>query len=420
MKFNPTNYHFYEKKPDRVTYSGDKIPVPPQFKTPLWPNKWDDNQPIRYGTYADFIPTFRTMPRNFRLFLDTGFITSHEIPQELWDCILEKKVFITTHVWKELQPWVKSPKCNQSFRDCLVDAIKLEEAGTGHPAISLASLNDLAADITPVAIYYASLLWLRKHFALQRYDRFIEENGREPSPAEIQAICQKIAGSRGWRLAKKELDERGKPSEATDEITVVSAVFHSILFGQPTLILTRDNDVFEQFYKAIYLIDSHYHGMLMAEKFKANPSAFRAMPAPAVEGLYIGEGNLLVEMTDGTHHPDLRPNNLFAVQCTCGILSTGTNPLTYSDKTFGISNDMHRILRMKAATRGRNTDLFGTMNFHVQLDPRGQIFKMRGPALINDKYLQCDSSEVIPISTNDGDLAIFTNEQYAQEVFQYE
>ena len=170
------------------------------------------------------------MPRDFRLFFDTGFITSHEIPQELWESMVDKHIFITKAVWQELQLWVANPWCNKWFRDYLVDAMNHEMNGIGHPRVSLASLHDLTSGMTDVAAYYVNLLWMRKYFGIHQFDQFVKEHGREPDLSEIQPICERVAGSRGWRIAKKAIEERDKPASYADELLVVNAVFHSILF----------------------------------------------------------------------------------------------------------------------------------------------------------------------------------------------
>ena len=86
MKYNPTYFHFVEKKPDKEMI-GEAIPEPPKYKFHLAPHCWTPPTPSQQCTYDNFIESFRTMPKDYQLFLDTGFIISHEVPQELWDCV---------------------------------------------------------------------------------------------------------------------------------------------------------------------------------------------------------------------------------------------------------------------------------------------------------------------------------------------
>lgn len=117
---------------------------------------------------------------------------------------------------------------------------------------------------------------------------------------------------------------------------------------------------------------------------------------------------------------DFVPKNAVPVQCYCGLMSTNDQPLMMSEKHFSVIADMQRLLRMKASTRGRNTDLFGAMNCHIEVDPRRYFFGRSGSALVNDCAL---SIGYLPgeftSSWTDAELAIFTDEQFCSEVFQY-
>ena len=91
-----------------------------------------------------------------------------------------------------------------------------------------------------------------------------------------------------------------------------------------------------------------------------------------------------------------------------------------SEKNFGVIADMQRLLQVKARTGGRNTDLFGKMNCHVEIDPRRYFFGCSGPALVNDCTIDIQYGPgEFPISWTDAELAIFTDEQFCAEVFQY-
>ncbi len=68
----------------------------------------------------------------------------------------------------------------------------------------------------------------------------------QQSPPPTQPPCQ-------------ELDSR-----ATDESLVFETVANGIRSGRPSLLLTRDRDLLEQFYKLCWLIDTHYRAMLIA------------------------------------------------------------------------------------------------------------------------------------------------------------
>lgn len=416
-KYNPTSRHFVERRPDSISIMPGALPVPLPYKMPLFPHCWNHPGPSSECSYDDFAASFATMPTDHRLFLDTGFITSHELPKHLLDHIVTKHIAITKGVWDELQPWVNNTRCNVAFRDYLVRAMEKEISGNGHSHVSLVSWRELPPEFVPAANYYIRLLGMRKYFGVHRFELFLSEHKREPTLAELQVICQQMSGARGWRIAKKAIENRHKPDGLVDESLVVNAVFHSILFGIPTVVLTRDTDVFEQFYKAIYLIGTHYTSMLMGARLHQRPEDFKTAELPKASGLYIGEGNLAVDMVAGKLG-DLKDSTLRPIQCTCVLLSTSDKPLMFSERTHGLVEDMVRVLRIKSKTRGRNTDLFAEKNFHVSFDPRN-VEGVNGPALINDNLTISSDADEFPIARTDIELAIFTDEQFAKLVFSF-
>ena len=52
--------------------------------------------------------------------------------------------------------------------------------------------------------------------------------------------------------------------------------------GRQTLILTEDADVEEQLFKLLWLIETHYRGMVLADKYAADPAADRALSRSAL------------------------------------------------------------------------------------------------------------------------------------------
>ncbi len=408
-RYNPTVGHFVHKKPDYVRVTGEKRQKPPEFKFDLFPLRWTAPIPSAETDYLKSVPHFATMPKHYKLFLDTGFLTSHEIPQEFWDAFVDKHLCLTTDVWQELQPWVENPKCNVWMPDYLVNAIAEEQAGIGHARVSLVSIDDLPSDMAEVANHYVDLLYLRKHYGKQQAERFEIKNGKKPTSAELQKLCAPFIGERGWRFMQKVIESE-KPINANDEKTLVNAVFHSILFGDDVVILTRDTDLLEQFYKLVYLIDTHYHSMKLAEIYQQNPGGYELEALPENPLFYKGEGNICINMD----HKMVKDIIAQPYQCNCVLFSTSTQPLMTSQRCFVIIRDMERVLQMKARTKGRNTDLFGTMNFHVILDP-AYCYGGWGCSIVNDRYLEGKDNGRFKISANDSHLALFTNEGFAQE-----
>lgn len=71
---------------------------------------------------------------------------------------------------------------------------------------------------------------------------------------------QRGLGERARLLATKLVGNQ------TDEAPVYLAVERALITGKQTLVLTRDADVEEQF-KLLWLIDTHYREMLLADRY---------------------------------------------------------------------------------------------------------------------------------------------------------
>jgi hypothetical protein len=80
---------------------------------------------------------------------------------------------------------------------------------------------------------------------------------------EVRARLQQVFGPRGQLIAAKARGKQGI-TRSTDEEVVYVAIAHALRSGQPTAILTKDEDIQEQFYKLVWLIDTHYRGFLFA------------------------------------------------------------------------------------------------------------------------------------------------------------
>src|SRR5216684_1224101 len=104
--------------------------------------------------------------------------------------------------------------------------------------------------------------------------KFREEQERDPSPDEMMAGVQRTFSERGLALAHKDGRSVVLDKWATDESLVYLAAAHALETGRPTVILTKDQDVLEQFYKLWWFLDTHYRAMLMAEHYSRNRFAF--------------------------------------------------------------------------------------------------------------------------------------------------
>lgn len=97
--------------------------------------------------------------------------------------------------------------------------------------------------------------------------------------------------------------------------------------GREVVILTKDEDIQEQFYKLQWLLDTHYRGMLLADMYASDPSRFVTQPMPIDNpefgAMFEGDDNVLVERPNWLIGGHAAPSCLHIVTplgCTAGSL----------------------------------------------------------------------------------------------------
>ena len=89
---------------------------------------------------------------------------------------------------------------------------------------------------------------------------------------------QQEVGERGFMLAKKGLAKVSCSNFAPDEILVGKALLEVLYAGREVVLVTKDEDIQEQLYKLIFLLETHYRAMLFGEylyKVCAKPKQLR-------------------------------------------------------------------------------------------------------------------------------------------------
>jgi hypothetical protein len=231
-------------------------------------------------------------------------------------------------------------------------------------------------------------------------------HGREASPDEERDLSAKIQqsfGEQGRLIALK-------PSEQlTDEALVYLAVSHAISTGRQTPVLAEDADVEEQFFKLLWLIETHYRGMLLADKYVADTGAFRTRPIPNSvlrdpDGPF-DPGGVLVER-DGFMRDLLPPNPKFvAISCW----NTGRYTSTLA---FGAETQMNRLLQIKDATGGLSTIALGGRNVHASAAPLRVGERADCAAIVHDRRKPVSASGAT-VAKLDVWQALATNERHA-------
>jgi hypothetical protein len=176
-------------------------------------------------------------------------------------------------------------------------------------------------------------------------------------------------------LAKKGGTAEGSPNFFADEILVYLAMETGIKTGREVMILSKDEDVLEQFYKLQWLLDTHYRSMLLADLYAREPDRFTSYPIPEddqdLEEMFLGENNILVERPDwlirGPAAPILPPH-CRPVVVHCWIVGDKLAQLNFCAK-----REMEKLLHTKGVTGGLNTYKFGRMSSGSSIVIRGTV-----------------------------------------------
>jgi hypothetical protein len=218
-------------------------------------------------------------------------------------------------------------------------------------------------------LYYLWLLLMRRRPLEIAEERFRREHGREPNKVEYQALrdgVQRELGPRGFMLARK-----GVKRLPTDETLPILAVEHALSTGRITHVVTADADVEDQFAKLLWLINTHYRGMLLADRYAADFGGFRPRPVrlPAFfrerpdAWPFESGGAVLIERG----HPDLQ--HVLPPRPRCVAISCWNVGRYFSAMTFMAEQEMRRVLEVKDRTGGLNTDKLSGRNLHAWLAP---------------------------------------------------
>jgi hypothetical protein len=293
--------------------------------------------------------------RDLAVFCDNSAFDD-SVPREFWEKLLSEpgRLVIIDRVDTELRPWLERRPDHAVARARKEHSSGLgewHEPGVGEP-------RRRAFD------YYVGLLSLRRRALVLAAADFRREHGRDPEPAKRSPLAdwvQRKFGERGRLLATK-------PAGAqTDEALVYLAVEHAITTGRQTLILTRDADVEEQFFKLLWLIDSHYRAMLLADDYVENFGTRRTLAVDPTllddpDGPFVPPDAVLVERDEDLC--DVLPAHPHCVGIACWTMRLKGTQLSFMAET-----EMAHVLAIKDRTGGLSTDRLGGRDLHVWTYP---------------------------------------------------
>jgi hypothetical protein len=239
-------------------------------------------------------------------------------------------------------------------------------------AITKFELPSDRPDITYAAEWYINLLGTRKLVRPMIRDRILEGLSVEPDNCEVNNAIRKTFGQRSERLAIR--GDRAKIEEYrfNDEAIVVMTILHALATGRNTVLITRDEDVFEQFRKACWLLDTHYRAMRFADIYALDPIAFTPIkrfadvmpPAQAALSEGFADDDVVLLGKPSDHLREVLPPKRSVISVHCCRIRELTEILI-----FGFIDDFRTLIRTTGQTQGRSTNKFGDKNCHISLGP---------------------------------------------------
>lgn len=362
------------------------------------------------GSYdaVEFAKSLARHPGDPYVFVDSSLFDDRT-DLRVWHALLNRHrgITLTPAVQNELSGWLEGHPNHPAAQ-----AIRLSDA-----AVDLRQYDTNSPEESVAMQYYVNLLGVRKRLFRIGEIKFESEYGRPPTSAEQEVLRREMHeffGARAYLLGKKGRAAEGSRNLFTDEKLVYAAIATALRSGRPTYILTKDEDIQEQFYKLMWLLDTHYRGMLLASAFSQAPTQFRTTPMPMTDlefsRAFTGENNILVERSD-VDLSSVLPEKYTFVDVHCCVLGE-----LRTEMTFGAEREMAAILHMKGATNGRSTDLFGRQDCHVWLAPLDVPAHFRGYAAIAHSHTLDLPGTSARISLMDVEQSLFTGERFGRTV----
>jgi hypothetical protein len=342
--------------------------------------------------------------REARFVVDSSFFDS-DLDVSIWTALLSlpDRILVLPQVRKEIAGWIEGNPDHPAAAAVLGEARLIESC----------DFTRWAHHDTRALLYYVNLLAMRKKIYRAVEIDLEAELCRAPTVAEITRAKQDATNKLGVRAST--LARKGARSDSrrdtyyTDEALTATAFLTAINERRTTVILTRDEDIFDQFYKLQWLLDSHYRGMLFADSYLANLSQRQTIPMPDGQPWTdaFAEGpNRLVSRSD-TDLEAILPARARGIQIECWLVRSGESRLL-----FRADDTMRRLLEIKGSTGGLNTDRLLPRNCHIWLAPLPILSNLRGyAALVVDHRVSFAEAD-IAIPLLDINQAILTEERH--------
>lgn len=173
-------------------------------------------------------------------------------------------------------------------------------------------------------------------------------------------------GPRAENLAKKgriDLETKGNIN-ASDELHCLIVIANALLTGEESVIVTADVDFIEVFWKAIWLLDTHYRAWSAAKLVKNGDYGDALGTVDKTSGFFKGPLTLYRRPTD--HLREVLPSVYEPVRISVAYVTPHGQIQMLA---FNFERQMLEVFKIRGVTNGRCTDLFGLANIHIDLGP---------------------------------------------------
>lgn len=294
-------------------------------------------------------------------FLDTN-LWDVNVETELWQALigLSKDIVVIPQVKTEVQGWLTTHENHLAAR-----AMR----GPDLPFTML----ELPTPWTPAwdaYAYYVALLAMRRRVLKLGEILFTESKGRNPSHTELVDYVSKAFGERGLSLVYKRGASAPQASSwlmNTDESLVYLAAAFALAHGRSTVILTKDQDVLEQFYKLWWLLDTHYRAMLLANEHVHDPFRYpiESMPDFRETRGFFDMQNAILIRRGRDRMTAVLPKHFDFIPVECWHVAGAM-----TKAVFGAERQMNVLLDAKGRTGGLVSGRLGAgRNLHPWLPP---------------------------------------------------
>lgn len=346
------------------------LPAPgtiPEGRQPIYRLSLQPSVPLPY-TPALLHQQVLNSRKDTVFFVDAN-IFFNAVHSDTWNALLQRKVAVTPLVFQEImKSWVAEPSANEHIHPHVVEWIRAKES----PIFELFHFDSRNPVVAYSVPYYIRLLLIRKQLWHIIETQLTQENASPPADAEVERHIKKHFGERGYQRAKKGRGPEASPTFAADEEMVVHAFMHALFFGTETVILSGDPDIEDQVYKLQWLLDTHYRSMLFAQRWAKGevdlPTRQLDVSEAALSQAFYGNDALLVEGRT-SHLMDLLPAEYTPTVVYNWLVTGPSENMRFYPMTWCLEAEMKEILRVKAFTRGSNTDVLDGRNCHVWQRP---------------------------------------------------